>query len=192
VNRDTTETEWVATFSDCHQSPDNAPEQTHPALFPPTWAVPLKLTLTTPIDTSTAAAGDVIRAKLAEDVPGPSPKVWGTAGATLTGRIMSMEHHLHRLDYSDPDAHDIVKPGRYSFLIWVDFDTIEANGATWSIRARLTCGHPLNREHTCSFATMSDQKWDRALVFESDTPDANIVVPAGYQSTWLTGEPPSR
>jgi hypothetical protein len=195
-NRDGTETVWMAAFSDCQEAPEEPVEKAHeppsPALFPPTWAMPFKLVLVTPIDTATAAAGDVVQAKLAKDEMGPSPKIQAPAGAILTGRIMRMEHNLHRLDDTGSSADGVTAAGRYSFLIWVDFDTIEAHGAVHSIHARLTCGAPIDPQHLCPFATMSDQKWNRALIFGSDRPDANIVVPAGYKSTWQTGEPPGK
>ncbi|MGA7413061.1 MAG: hypothetical protein WBW33_21470 [Bryobacteraceae bacterium] len=192
LNRDTSETEWVTTFSDCREASEKVPEQSLPALCPRTWAVTFKLAQVTPIDTSTAAAGDVIGARLAETMLGPSSKTQAPAGATLTGRIMRMEHHLQRLEYTDPTAHVVATGGRSFFVIWMDFDTIEANGVVWAIRARLTCGQALDRQHRCPFATMSDQTWDRAIPFGSDSADANIVVPAGYTSTWLTGDPNSK
>jgi hypothetical protein len=192
LNRDTSETEWVTTFSDCQEATQKALERTLPALFPRTWAVPFKLALVTPIDTSTAAAGDVIRASLAETMMGPSSKVQAPPGATLTGRIMRIEHHPQRLEYTDPATHVVATGGRYFFLIWMDFDTIEANGVVSSIRARLTCGQALDPLHRCPFATMSDQIWDRAIPFGSDSANANIVVPAGYTSTWLSGDPNSK
>ena len=106
-----------------------------------------------------------------------------------------MEHHLRRLEYTDPATHVthvVATGGRYFFLIWMDFDTIEANGVVSSIRARLTCGQALDPLHRCPFATMSDQIWDRAIPFGSDSANANIVVPAGYTSTWLSGDPNSK
>jgi hypothetical protein len=193
LNRDTTETEWVTTFSDCREAPEKTPERPRAPLFPPTWAVPFKLVLAVPIDTSTVAAGDVITARLAEAMLGPpSSKMWAPAGSTLTGRIMRIEHYLRKLDYTDAKAHAVHTGRRYFFLIWVDFDTIEANGVVSSIRARLTCGESFDANHHCPFAIMSDQKWDRALTFDTDSPNVNVVVPAGYTSTWLTGDPPSK
>ena len=188
LNRDTTETEWGTTFSDCREAHEQVPARQPPALFPSTWAVPFKLELTTPIDTSTAAAGDVIQARLLEPMLGPSSKVAAPNGAVLTGRIMRMEHH--------PDKQSVIVPGpdgvkgRF-FLIWLDFDTIEVNGVVSSIRARMTCGETLNswRRFRCLVATLDDRKGQRALVFPSDA--ANFVVPAGYKSTWLTGDPGS-
>ena len=101
---------------------------------------------------------------------------------------MRVEHH--------PDKQSVIVPGpdgvtgRF-FLIWLDFDTIEVNGVVSSIRARMTCGETLNswRRFRCLVATLDDRKGQRALVFPSDA--ANFVVPAGYKSTWLTGDPGS-
>ena len=189
LNRNATETEWATTFSDCHEAQEQVSERQPPALFPPTWAVPFKLALTAPIDTSTAAAGDVVHARLLESIIGPSAEVAAPAGATFTGRIMSMEHHLHKLDYKTPGSLIVTPGGRYFFLIWMDFDRVEAKGGVSSIRARLMCGEPLNSKYRCPFATMSDQPWDRALPFGNNSVEGNIVVPAEYTSTWVTGDP---
>jgi hypothetical protein len=192
LNRDTTEADWVTTLSDCREEHEPVPARQPPARFPPTWAVPFELALTAPINTSTAAAGDVIQARLLKPILGPSPEVLVPAGATFTGRILRMEHRLHRLDYKTPGTQVVTTGGRYFFLIWMDFDRVEAKGVVSSIRTRLLCGEALDREHPCPFATMSEQTWDRALLFGSDSANANIVVPAGYTSTWLTGDPPSK
>ncbi len=175
LNRDATETaetDWVTRFSDCREASEKAPDRLRSApLFPPTFAALLKLELTAPIDTSTAAAGDVVTARLSNSVRGPANSL-APAGAILTGRIMRLEHQKR-------------KPS--SFLIWLDFDTIEANGVVSSIRARLIgCGDP--DPQICSIAKMSDQKWNRALHFHADSP--KIVVPRGFPSRWVTGDPP--
>lgn len=189
LNRDTTETDWDTKFSDCREAQEQVPERQPPALVPPTWAVRFKLVLAAPIDTSTAAAGDVIHAKLLESIIGPSGEVLAPAGATLTGRILRMEHQLHKLEYKTPGSIIVTSGGRYFFLIWMDFDRIEAKGAVSSIRARLICGQALDRTHPCPYATMSDQPWDRALPFGNNSVNGNVVVPAGYASTWMTGDP---
>jgi hypothetical protein len=186
VNHDTTETEWLTTFTDCHLAPEQVSERHPPILLPPDRAVPFKLALAAPIDTSTAAAGDAIEARLLEPMLTPSSKLSVPRGAVLTGRIMRMEHH--------PDSQSVIVPGpdgirgRF-FLIWVDFDTIEANGIISSIRAGMTCGEDLNPWRRCLVAYLDDRKWERALIFPTDA--AKFVVPAGYRSTWLTGDPGS-
>jgi hypothetical protein len=100
-----------------------------------------------------------------------------------------MEHQLHKLEYKTPGSIIVTSGGRYFFLIWMDFDRIEAKGAVSSIRARLICGQALDRTHPCPYATMSDQPWDRALPFGNNSVNGNVVVPAGYASTWMTGDP---
>jgi hypothetical protein len=189
LSRDTTETEWATTFSDCGEAHAQVPERQPPALVPPNWAVKFKLVLTAPIDTSTAAAGDVVRARLLESIIGPTAEVAAPTGAMLTGRILRMEHRLHKLEFKTPGTIVVTTGGRYFFLIWMDFDRIEANGVISSIRARLLCGEALDSAHPCPFATMSDQPWDRALAFGNSAVNGNIVVPAGYTSTWTTGDP---
>jgi hypothetical protein len=189
--RDSTETEWVTTFSDCRETPSEkvATPPLHP-LFPPTWAVPFQLMFTTPIDTSTAAAGDVITAKLTEPMWGPSRELLAQEGDILTGRIMLVEHCLDRKGISSKITN--VPPalkGQLYFVIWVDFDTIEVKGVISSIRARLTCSDSARKN--CLTVQVNNQLWDSAFPFPSH--DANIVIPAGYTSSWLAGYgPPNR
>jgi hypothetical protein len=109
--RDARETEWLTVFSDCRETAEKAPEPP-PTPLPSSLVAPIKLEVIAPIDTSTAAAGDVTKARIIENAPGPS-KVIMPVGATLTGRIMRLEHQTRR---------------PRSFLIWVNFDTIEAHG----------------------------------------------------------------
>lgn len=192
LNHDTTETDWDTKFSECGEAHEQVVERQPPALLPSTWAVQFKLAVTAPIDTSMAAAGDVVHARLLESIIGPSGEVAAPAGAMLTGRILRMEHYLHKLEYKTPGSIVVTSGGRYFFLIWIDFDRVEARGGVSSIRARLMCGEPLDHEHPCPFATMSDQTWDRALAFGKNSVDGNVVVPAGYTSTWVTGDPSAK
>jgi hypothetical protein len=155
-------------------------------LFPPNTDVLFKVALTAPIDTSTAAAGDVVQARLVEPILTPSSQLLAPAGAIVTGRIMRMEHHLDR------NGVIMITPklrGRF-FLIWLDFDTIEVNGVISAIRARLNCGELLDPRYPCLVANLVDQKGDRAFVFPSESP--KFVLPAGYTSTWLTGKSTSK
>jgi len=157
-------------------------------LLPPVSAVPFKLALTTPIDTSTAAAGDVIQGRLLEPMVTPSSKVLVPRGATLTGRIMRLEHHLDKQGVIVPGAKGL--RGRF-FLIWLRFDTIEVNGAVSSIKAGLTgCQTVENGDRRCLVATLPDQKGERVLVFPTNA--TNIMIPAGSKSIWMSGEPGSK
>jgi hypothetical protein len=183
VNRDSTETEWNTTFSDCDKPPEQVPGEPPPMLLPSDWAVPAKVALTTAIDTSTAAAGDVIQARLLEPMVTPSSKVLAPRGATLNGRIMRLEHHLETQGVIVHGAKGL--RGRF-FLIWLVFDTIEVNGAVSSIQAGLTgCQTVENGDRRCLLATLPYQKGERVFVFPTNA--TNIVIPAGYKSTWLCG-----
>jgi len=75
--------------------------------------------------------------------------------------------------------------GRF-FLVWLDFDTIEANGLVSSIHPRLICGESPSLFHHCLDADVHNRMGDRALLFPSDA--ANLVIPAGYESRWLNGD----
>ncbi len=165
------ETEWFTRFSDCRDAPEKIPDRPPPpALFSPALVRRLRLALATPIDTATAAVGDVMTATLLETVEGPANAI-APVGATLTGRIMRMEHQVR---------------SPRSFLIWLKFDTIEVNGVVWSIHARLARCEDSRLQESCSVATMSDQPRDRAFLFQTKSP--NILIPAGYKSRWLTGD----
>ena len=167
--RNGTETEWVTALSDCGEMPAKAPEPTDHS-FGSSFSVPLKLEFVSAIDTSTAAAGDVIKARIVETAKGPA-SAFMPVGATLTGRIMRMEHQMRR---------------PRSFLIFLHFDTVEANSVVSAIRAQLTHCTGLGLRADCSIAKMSEQNEDRALLFSTNAPE--IVLPAGYESNWIAGD----
>ena len=91
-------------------------------------------------------------------------------GATLTGRLLRLEHHIRQ---------------PRSFLILANFDTVEANGFVSSIQAQPTHCNDLNHQAYCSIAMVSDQKEKRALLFRTNS--SKIIIPAGYKSRWMTG-----
>jgi hypothetical protein len=171
VLRDATETESWTTLSDCRESTEKPPERPPELLIPLPADVPFKLELTARIDTSTAAAGDVVTARLAEPLRRPRfREVLMPAAAKFIGRVMRLEHHLDR--------------GNLYFLIWLVFDAVEVNGVVSSFRARYDCKN-------CLIGYIGGQEWEHAFIFPTQA--ANIVVPAGFISTWLTGGgPPSK
>ncbi|MGD1094264.1 MAG: hypothetical protein ABSB35_20040 [Bryobacteraceae bacterium] len=189
VMRDTTETESLTTLSDCRESTEKVAERP-PELIPPLPAdVPFKLELTTSIDTSTAAAGDVVTARLPEAMNRP-PKFQEELmpkGAILTGRIMRMEHHLDRQGLIAPDGKHVRLQGRRYFLIWVDFDRVEVKGVVSSFSPRFDCDPAAN---FCLWALVDGQKSKGAFLFPTEAD--NFVVPAGYVSTWFTNGPLSK
>jgi len=181
LSRDTRETEWITRLSECRTTREQVPVSSPPKRLTATSEVRFKAALTGSIDTSTAAAGDVIQARLVEPMLTPSSQLLAPAGTILTGRIMRMEHHLDKKGVIIPGPNGF--RGRF-FLIWLDFDRIEVNGVVSSIRARLICGETLSPQYPCLVADVADPKGDRAFMFPSESP--KFVVPAGYTSTWLT------
>jgi hypothetical protein len=119
VKRDTAETERVTTFSDCHDSaaspaPIRPPEAT--STLPE--GTSFEVVLTSPIMLASAAAGDLISARLTEPILEPkSGRILGPLGATVTGRIIRLEHWLNLWKY---------------FRVSIAFDTLEGD----SIRSR--------------------------------------------------------
>ena len=172
VLRDTTETERVTTFSDCQEPPEEASESPTELPAPVRKGVPFELAFTTRIDTRTAAAGDVVTAQLAKPAPGIP------TGATFTGRIMRMEHHVDRQGIPRSGG-GVDLEGQRFFLIWIIFDRMEVKGVVSSIQARYNCS---------ACASIEGKKWEYAFVFPTEAP--NFVVPAGFTSTWLTGGGP--
>lgn len=109
VSRDANESQSTAVYSGCREYLgeaairfDDAPaeelaKEKLPAI--PVTAAPLpagisfSLALTSPIDTDTAAAGDIVTAKLRKPI-GTSDEVLAPAGAMVQGRIVQMQHTL--------------------------------------------------------------------------------------------------
>jgi len=173
VLSDTTEAERVTTFSDCQESPEKASESPPELPAPVRKDVRIELAFTTGIDTRTAAAGDVVTAKLAGLTPGiPS-------GATFTGRIMRMEHHLDKQGIPRSGG-GVDLSGQRFFLIWIVFDRMEVKGVVSSFQAEYSCS-------TC--ISIKGKKWEHAFVFPTEAP--NFVVPAGFTSKWVTRDGPS-
>jgi hypothetical protein len=148
------------------------------------------LELETGIDTDVAAAGDLVIAKLRDDVlESGSNRVLAPAGATVKGRITRMEHH-------------VVAPA--SFHISILFQTLESNGVTVPFSAELDSKAGRLGEFTVSAAELAnaqsgsvaalrlntDYSAGRTLVFPTNKP--RYVVPRGYESKWVTAPAPAR
>jgi hypothetical protein len=163
VNSD--ETVSRATFSDCSDDrPAPAPSTKAPSSLPPN--LPVSLALDNPIDTSTAAAGDLVSATIIKTVTSRHSGIV-IQGAKVRGRILNLEHTI------DPARH---------FLIAISFDTIESGGKTLPLRLEL------DRQLTMlsQRRTLRDNssRWPEiTLVF----PDGkSTVIPRGFESQWLT------
>ena len=168
IMRDTTETDRVTTLSNCRES--TAPPSTREpdaALVLPE-RIPFELALATPIDTASAAAGDVISARLTGPLLGSSGKVLAPTGATATGRIVRMEHHLGPRNY---------------FLVSMAFDTLQVSGAEFRLYAR---------SYWNGDAMLSRQEHEDGpmgtFLFPGGT--SRYVISAGHKSEWRTTAPP--
>jgi hypothetical protein len=196
LQRDGKETSNVTTFSSCHEYHtdstirfEEAPEaetargesaaaERHGLPV----GLSLALALTAKIDTNTAAAGDLVTAKVARAVREPKSKtVLIPAGAIARGRITRMRHRI-----GGPD----------DFVILISFDSVEINGVASPLFIRLDSAAQLERARITNLSAsrrsrMMDHQgpetWG-ALLFPAAK---SYVVPAGYESEWLTIEPPA-
>jgi hypothetical protein len=173
--RDTTETDRVATLSDCHEaSGDPAPPTARTAApVPPNLKV--SLVFNAPIDTDVAAAGDPISATVDEPVMA-GLRIVLHRGATATGRIVRMRRQW------DPPL----------FLISVAFETLEDNGASSPFYAKLI--HPAPATEKVVYRTMvltghGFKDWPQGQF--GFPPRAHLVIPAPFKSIWLTTTPPA-
>ena len=120
--------------------------------------LPLVLALTAPIDTETAAAGDVVLEKVRKAVRAPGSKdVLIPAGATVQGRIIRMRHWLD-------------SPER--FEIAMRLETWETGGSALPLSAKPVHSEPGQPAAlgTFVFTTQRDR----------------YVVPRGYETKWVT------
>jgi hypothetical protein len=120
------------------------------------------LVLTSPIDTETAAAGDIATAKLRAPLR-VAKEIVVPAGATVEGRIVQMRHWL-----AEPRH----------FTIWLVLEKLEWHGVVLPLYARLSQEPGLPRSDLVA-----------ALVFPTD--QNRHIVPVGYQTNWVTVAPPA-
>ncbi len=180
VRMDGIEARSTAVYSGCRQYRgestirfgDAAPPADVPAAAAPGEPLPeglrLPLALTSPIDTDTAAAGDVFTATLREPVR-TAKGVLIPAGAAVEGRIVRMQHSL-------------VPPQR--FTISVVLEKITLHGAVAPVFARLSwvAGSGI------SLPPLGQPSLVAELVFT--TKASRHIVRPGYQMNWITVEAP--
>jgi hypothetical protein len=177
VMRDTTETDRVATFSECREvpgTPTAPPPARTAAPLPPDLKV--SLVFNAPIDTDVAAAGDPISATVTEPVMIGSAIVLHR-GATVAGRIVRMRRQW------DPSL----------FLISLAFETLENNGASSPFYATLIDPEPVKEKalyETMPLTGHGLKDWPQGR-FGFFSPKARLVIPASFKSKWLTTPPPS-
>ncbi len=165
ILRDATETEQVTTFSDCSESarPPSQPETITDLALP---RQTFGLALSTPIDTATAAAGDVISARLTEPILRPqSSQVLAPPGSLVTGRIVQMEHRLFPRNY---------------FVVSLAFDRVQVDGKSFKLR--------IESDGNMIFTPKSarpNPEWPLGT-FSFPASSPRYVIPAGFKSKWRT------
>jgi hypothetical protein len=163
VMRDTTEIERAITISDCREAAARpSPALTGQPLEPHTRVT---LQLDRAPDSDTAAGGDEVSATVTTPL---SPD-----GARVTGRIVRMAHER--------------EPAQ--FVVTLAFDTIGRKGLASRFYARLVnppSGREVPRKTELTGHGLAD--WPHGmLIFPTHQP--HFVIPAGFQSTWETGQP---
>ena len=135
--------------------------------------LPVTLALTAPIDTDTAAAGDLVWAKVVKAVrrPGATQDLI-PAGATVRGRIARLEHRIFPEPY---------------FVIAISYYRVELNGVSSPFAARLESN--FQSSPGLGFEARPRARglefWDIGT-FVFPTSKTRYVLPAGYESKWLT------
>jgi hypothetical protein len=194
--RDTTESDVATTYSRCRQFLGEARLVTDPSVVaselppaPATTGIPadlvVPLTLTRPIDTNTAAAGDVVVASVSEPLRDPkSSEVVIPARSIVRGRVLRMEHSLG-------------PPGR--FVIAIQLETVEIHGVTspiYAIRLRYE-EKPDVKSATSGLVERSHQivlppPGQSALVsnFSISSKAKHYVLPRGLRMQWITVRAP--
>ena len=191
LSADAGETSSVTTFSGCRQyaaesklrfdgqeSLNEVKVAPHPpAPLPP--GVSLTLALLAPIDTSIAAAGDPVSAKVSKVVRAPhSNQILVPAGATAHGRILQVRHQYRSSQ----------------FLISIRFDTIETQGVVSPLSIKLDRelqaerGRTQNglRQRGAEFSLPPPASGGTGSLFVVPAGGGRYVFPRGFESKWTT------
>jgi hypothetical protein len=188
VMSDAAETSSVTTFDNCHEYQveselhfDATPEAEAAAAKAPVLApmslplgVPLVLALTAPIDTDTAAVGDLVDATVVKPVRrSPSAPVLIRAGAQVRGRITRLEHHYFPQPY---------------FLVALSFNRLVEGNTRSPFAARYDGAAQLATRLGANLRSAGGRGvefWNvGTFIFPTSKP--RYVLPAGFQSTWET------
>lgn len=191
--RDGSENESVTTYSNCHEfhgestihfedMPETASasakaveERAIPA------GVTVTLALETPIDSDTAAAGDIVEAKVRKNVvSGKHKEIAIPAGATVRGRLTMMEHRVG---------------GEGRFEVGILLESIEMNGVKMPFYAKLDRGQEIANAERLARGRMQRgvDVWmpppgQSPMVgfFVFPTSNSRYVMPRGYETRWFT------
>ncbi len=135
--------------------------------------LPFRLALDAPIDTATAAAGDPISATVVQAVRrSGSAEAAIPVGAVVRGRLTRVERHLLPVPY---------------FLIAMSFNRLDWQGASSRFAARSDGNPDLARNLGVNLEGQGGgmRHWDQG-VFLFPAAKSRYVVPAGFESKWMT------
>ena len=191
---DSTENDITTTYAACREyhgeatiyfgdepaamAPGQKREATTPGTLPA--GLQLSLILTAPIDTGTAAAGDVVmeRVRKAVRVPG-SEEPLIPEGATVRGRIIRMRHWLY-------------SPSR--FEIAIRLETWEMDGVSIPIYAKPLSGYEIANSrllrHRIPIVLPPAGLPASVATFVFEASRDRYIVPRGFESNWITTAAP--
>jgi hypothetical protein len=187
------ETRNLISFSACHEftaesnlvsddsSSPSASKSAAASAAPLPPGVELTLALLSPIDTGTAAAGDSISAKITKAVHATgSNETLVPAGALARGRILQLRHQ-----YRSGDVQILIR-----------FDTLDRDGVVSPLSVRLDRDlKPAGARTKEGFASrgtefsLAPPSSDHAGWFNIPAAGARYVMPAGFESKWITVAP---
>ena len=198
--QDGTETEMTAVYSGCREyrgeatirfdeaPADGGAKAAAAPAAPLAAGLELSIALTEPIDTDTAAAGDIVNAKIRKPVRDRKSKaVMVPAGAAVQARIVQMQHWL-----MDPPR----------FVISIALEKLEEGGAWRPLYAKAERRATVNVADVDQGTLVAEPGSTIMVVppkgqppqlgaFLFPTEKSHYRVPAGYASDWTTIEPPS-
>ncbi len=179
-------TESVTTFSGCHEygaestirfdsddssEPGSAASADAKPPGPLPWGADVTIKLETPVDSDTAAAGDLVWARTAAPIRKPKSKaILVPAGTRIRGRIMEVTHYLE----SDR-----------GFDIAMVFDRYQLGGMTVPFAAILKPG-----KTRLAGSEVVLQAIEGGGKLTIHTKAAKTVVPQGFESKWMVATPP--
>jgi hypothetical protein len=199
IMRDTEETGMTSRYTSCREYRGqstlsftdarvrNADEsKITPAQKPLPAGLKLALAFTSAIDTETAAAGDVIMAKVLKPVrDNRSKETLIPAGATVQGRIIVMKRWLAAPAFHIAILLEALEVDGASSPIYVKLDRTDELRHTPRSNSGL-----LQRGTTIILPPIGQSTSVGSFVFRTDK--SRYVVPANYESNWVTISPPVR
>ena len=134
--------------------------------------LPVTLELTSPMDASTAAAGDPVVARVVRPVSDPrSGEALIPAGAVVRGRLTRVEHHY--------------KPESY-FAIAMSFSRVQWDGLIAPFAARSQPGPDVLRQLGLSEDEGGGLHFWNSGLFVFPTHKEQQILPEGFKSHWIT------